>query len=777
MKNVFEIAAKIALDHSDFDAGLQKASRSADTFGGKVKSGFATAAKLGGAALAAATGSALLFGGASVKAGMDFDASMSNVAAISGATAAEVDSLRDKAQEMGAKTKFSATEAADAFGYMAMAGWKTGDMLDGIEGIMNLAAASGEDLALTSDIVTDALTAFGLSAKDSGHFADVLAAASSNANTNVSMLGESFKYVAPVAGALGYSAEDTAVALGLMANSGIKASQAGTSLRSLLTRMAKPTKQSATAMDALGLSLTDSAGNMKSLGEIMQDLRKGFSKLSDAEKAQYAALLAGQEGMSGLLAIVNSSETDFDKLTDAINNSTGAAEEMAAIQLDNLAGDITLFKSALESTELAISDVLTPSLREFVQFGTDGLARLTTAFNENGLDGALEVFGELLSEGLQMIVDNLPRAIEVGGKILWAIARGIGEAIPQLIMTAIELLSKLGDYLINGVTNPESDFGGKLGQIIIKIGEFLIKAIPKLAEAALKIVAGLAMLLISAAAELVKAAVKLIAKLGEALKNRAKDLAGSAKEMVKQIVNGIANKARDIVNAGKTIIANIASGIVNNVRLVTDKIGNVITAIKTKITSVASSLLSSGREIVDKIASGIGNSFALVTNKFNDLKNRIKEKIESMAAWWVSFGYYIVKGIADGITKYAAYVINAITNLVSSAWEKVKNFFGIASPSKLMKWAGKMLDEGFASGISDNADKVADAMDELNDITAEPISGVLSSAGSSGSGNAPNYGGIVMNIYGAEGQDVNGLAEIVSRKLQTAVDRRRLTFA
>lgn len=194
-------------------------------------------------------------GTAAVKTAADFDSEMSKVSAISGATGDDFDQLRAKAREMGAKTKFSASEAASAMEYMAMAGWKTGDMLNGIEGIMNLAAASGEDLATTSDIVTDALTAFGLSAADSGHFADILAAASSNANTNVSMMGETFKYCAPIAGALGFSAEDTAEAIGLMANSGIKASQAGTSLRTIMNNLSgEEQENNAEVMNRLNLS-------------------------------------------------------------------------------------------------------------------------------------------------------------------------------------------------------------------------------------------------------------------------------------------------------------------------------------------------------------------------------------------------------------------------------------------------------------------------------------------------------------------------------------------
>lgn len=339
---------------------------------------------------------------------------MSKVKAISGATSSDMVMLKDKAIEMGAKTKFSASEAADAFTYMAMAGWKTKDMMDGIDGIMNLSAADGLNLATTSDIVTDAITAFGLSAKDSTHFADVLAAASSNANTNVSMLGESFKYVGPVAGAMGYSVEDVSTALGLMANSGIKASAAGTSLRTLLTNMAKPTDNMAAAMDALGISLSDSSGKVKPLGQLMDELRDHFSngvissdeftkqlfklnnawvdgKIKDedyneslkdlmasaygvegAEKAKYAATLAGKEGMAGLLAILNTSDEDYKKLKTSIDgasdayNGQGTAAGMAQTMLDNLDGQITILKSTLESLAISIGDMLLPYIKSFV---------------------------------------------------------------------------------------------------------------------------------------------------------------------------------------------------------------------------------------------------------------------------------------------------------------------------------------------------------------------------------------------------------------------------
>lgn len=302
-----------------------------------------------------------------VEVGRNFDTAMSQVGAVSGASGEDIEALRDKAKEMGSTTKFTASEAAEAFNYMAMAGWKTEDMLDGINGILNLAAASGSDLGTTSDIVTDALTAMGYSAKDAGRLADVMAAASSNANTNVEMMGQTFQYAAPIVGAMGYSMEDTAEQIGLMANAGIKGQKAGTALRSILSRLAAPPKQAAEAMDALGISLTDSEGNMKSLDEVMADLRGAFDGLSETQQTQYAKQIAGQEAMSGLLAIVNAAPADVDKLSSAIANADGAAEDMANTMLDNLGGDMTLLSSKMEGVQLAIYEKFEPALRAGVE--------------------------------------------------------------------------------------------------------------------------------------------------------------------------------------------------------------------------------------------------------------------------------------------------------------------------------------------------------------------------------------------------------------------------
>lgn len=286
----------------------------------------------------------------------NFQAQMSTVQAISGASAESMKDLTAKAKEMGATTQFSATEAGQAMQYMAMAGWENQQMIDGIGGVMNLAGASGESLARVSDIVTDALSAFGLKAGDAGHFADVLAAATSKSNTSVGLMGETFKYVAPIAGAVKYSIEDTSLAIGLMANAGIKGSEAGTALRSTITRLVQPPKAAAQALYTLGIQASRSDGSIKPLRQTLLELRGKFRNLTDAQKTQYAASIAGQEAMSGFLAIMNESDENFNKLANSVDKAKGKAEEMNKIKNDNLAGDVKSLQSAWESLQLTIME-------------------------------------------------------------------------------------------------------------------------------------------------------------------------------------------------------------------------------------------------------------------------------------------------------------------------------------------------------------------------------------------------------------------------------------
>lgn len=465
------------LDTSGFEKGINKLS-------GLAPKGLGTVLK----SVAAVSGALSAASGFAVKVGSDFEAGMCEVAAISGATGKDLEALTAKAKEMGATTKFSATESAEALKYMAMAGWGTDKMLSGLPGVMNLAAASGENLGTVSDIVTDAMTAFGLSADKAGHFADVLAQASSKSNTNVGMMGETFKYVAPVAGALGYSVEDAAVAIGLMANSGIKSSQAGTALRQTLTRLAKPTDEVEAAMEDLGISLTDSEGNMKSLGEVILDMRKGFKNLTKDQQAQYAASIAGQEGMSGLLAIVNASDEDFNTLTEAIQNSDGAAQSMADTMQDNLKGAVTIAKSALEGLGITVYEEISTPMKNAVETATEYTGQLQRAFEAKGIEGAVSTLGTVLASAATKVAQAAPKMVDAGANMIVSFVQGISKNARKLSTAAVNVGKSLVSALLKFV--PEAGKAGlklitafakqlvgyKLGKDIESLGSTIIKS-------------------------------------------------------------------------------------------------------------------------------------------------------------------------------------------------------------------------------------------------------------------------------------------------------------
>lgn len=736
---------------------------------------------IGTIAVGALTGITTALGGAATyaaKVGSDFEAGMSKVSAISGASGMALDALTEKAKEMGSKTKFSATEAASAMEYMAMAGWKTEDMLSGIEGIMNLAAASGEDLATTSDIVTDALTAFGLSAKDSTRFADVLAAASSNANTNVSLMGETFKYVAPIAGAMGYSAEDCAVAIGLMANSGIKASQAGTALRSMLSRMAKPTDEVETAMSKLGVSLTDSAGNMKSLDEVMGDLRTGFSGLSESEKVQTATALAGQEAMSGLLAIVSASDEDFDKLKASINNCDGAAADMATTMQDNLQGSITILKSALEGLGIEIYESMKEPLKDAAEMCTEYVNQLTEAFKSGGTSKLVEVGGNILTNVLvgitkqmpevislatgviQSVVDslnsNLPQIISAGGDILRSLYDGavailpsvcslgynivaslaseIASYAPVLIQDGINLLSQLGaglqeaipEFLANALPILASFSESLLEnvgllvdagiQFVYNIVDGLVAALPDLIEYGPTIIKNLADIINENVPKLIIAGANIILKLIDGIIENIPNLIAHFPEMVKAIISVIG--AVNWVGLGKSIITGIANGIKNLANTIPEHAKNIATNAFNRFKST--NWLSLGRDLITKIVSGITGLISKIPTALANIGRNAMTAFTKLG--WKSIGKNIISGIASGISGAAGEIASAARRAAENALSAAKKLLGIASPSKrARKEVGQMYGKGLELGILDEADAVGKASDVLAEKAVKEI--------------------------------------------------------
>lgn len=579
-------------------------------------------------------------GVAAVKTAADFDSAMSQVAAVSGATGKDFDALRNKAREMGAKTKFSATEAAEAMNYMAMAGWKTEDMLSGIEGIMNLAAASGEDLATTSDIVTDALTAFGLSAKDSCRFADILAAASSNANTNVSMMGETFKYCAPIAGALGFSAEDTAEAIGLMANAGIKSSQAGTALRTIMNNLAGDVKISGKAIGDVTIATTNADGSMRDLSDILADCRSAFGNLTESEKAQAAESLVGKNAMSGFLALMNAGEGDIEKLSSAIENCDGSAEKMAMTMQDNLAGQLTILKSQLQELAISFGDILMPAIRSIVSKLQGFVDKL------NGMD-----------EGTKRTIVTIALLVASIGPLLII----IGTAISK-IGVAMQGFVKLA----NGISKLKVAVQGGTG-VLGKLGA----ALGGISAPVLAVVAVIAVL---------AAAFVHLWKTNEGFRdaiigtwNRIKDTISGFCQGIVDRLNALGFQFTDIVDVLKTIwdgfcqvLAPIFEGAFNNIANILSTVTGVITGILDVFIGIFTGNWSQAWNGIKEIFSSIWNG---ISSFFSNILNVIKGVADVVLGWFGTSWNEVwtnIKTFFEGIW-------NGIATFFTTIWETLKN--------------------------------------------------------------------------------------------------------
>ena len=656
-----------AIDASGFQDGISSIGSIAER-GLKATMGILT-----GAATTIGT-----LGVAAIKVGSDFEGAMSKVEAISGATGSDLEALTNKAKEMGASTKFSATESANAFEYMAMAGWKTEDMLNGIEGIMNLAAASGEDLATTSDIVTDALTAFGLSAQDSTHFADILAQASSNANTNVGMMGETFKYVAPVAGALGYSAEDTATAIGLMANAGIKGSQAGTSLRSIMSRLAKPTDEVQAAMDALGISLTDDHGKMKGLNEIMADLRTGFSGLSEAEAAQMAAAPGGQEAMSGLLAIVNASDADFNKLQSSIYSCDGAAAQMAETMNDNLQGQITILKSGLEGLGISFYENIQTPLKDIAIEAQGMVQQLQDAFNEGGLTGMVTAFGDVLAQIVERVAGAAPELINAATGLVSSFcdslksSTGIGEAAASLITSLVTALFSCADdiwttaivlagKMAQGIADGAPEMVQSVATCVTDIFECLSDWAPDFVDAGVQIIGSVAQGLADTLPTILQHGIDIVLELGRGIAESLPTLIPIAVDCILNLFDTFVNNLDSIVDVGIEIIMAIAEGLIQALPILIQKAPDIIVNFWKALDKNLVKILKAGVDLILKLVEGIISAIPELIKNLPKILEAIVLTIQHFN--FLQAGKSIITSIGEGIKSAGGSLIKAVTSI------------------------------------------------------------------------------------------------------------------
>ena len=568
--------------------------------------------------------------GYAIKVGSDFEAGMSNVEAISSASAQSVTTasgemvdgltaLTEKAKEMGATTKFSATESSQALNYMAMAGWDAQAMYDGLAGIMTLAAASGEDLATTSDIVTDALTAFGMQASESGHFADVLAQVSASANTNVGLLGETFKYVAPLCGTMGYSAEDASIAIGLMANSGIKGSQAGTALKTAIANMAAPTKAMAAQMAALGIEITNSDGSSKSLMEVMQNLRTSFDGLSESEQAAAASTIFGKESMSGMLAVINASDEDFAKLTESIYNCDGAAEQMAATMQDNLQGQITILKSGVEGLGIAVYEKLQEPLKNLAVKGQEYIGQLTDAFNSGGFSGLVSEIGNVLADAVSMVMTYAPKLVDAAVDCIDAFIGGISSALPAIAPAAVQI----GTTLIEGIIKVVPQLLSAGVQLLTALVEGAASAAPQLIVAFVEAVAAVIEALIEQAPALLQAGMDLLQALADGILQSLPIIAEAAPELVQSLCDSVTETLPQLLETGLEIVNSLAEGLIQAAPQIATAAAQIITTLATFVIQNLPTIALAAVEIISTLADTLISSIPSLLKSVVDIMQGI----------------------------------------------------------------------------------------------------------------------------------------------------------
>ena len=734
------------------------------------------------------TGVVTGLGTAAVKTAADFDSAMSRVAAVSGATGSDFDSPRDKAREMGVKTKFSATEAADAMNYMAMAGWKTEDMLSGIEGVMYLAAASGEDLATTSDIVTDALTA-----ADSGHFADVLAAASSNANTNVSMMGETFKYCAPVAGALGFSVEDTAEAIGLMGNAGIKASQAGTSMRSIMTNLTGDVKLSGAAIGDVTIATTNADGSMRSLSAILADCRVAFAGMTEAEKANNAEALVGKNAMSGFLALMNAAPEDIEKVSGAVNNCKDAAKNMADTMQDNLEGQLTILKSQLQELAISFGDLLMPAVRSIVS-GLQGMVDVLNAMPD-GVKRVIMIVA-LLAAALGPVLIVIGKTLSAIGTIMtWApklagaisAVKGAFAALSAtmmanpiaIVIAAIAALVAAFIYLWN--TNEEfrqfwirlwNEIKEVAVQVWTAVSQFLVSAWNGIRNTAVAVWNGIRDFFFGLWAGIKTLFTTVVTAISTFLVGawngiRATVMAvwNAISAFLGSVWNGIKSVITNVVNGIRTFLQTAWNGIRTIITTVMNAIRTVISTVWNGIRTIISTVLNGIRGTVNSVWNGIRNRISSVVNgikntvsgAFNAMWSGIRSTISGIyntirdglgnavnyltglaSAGW-RWGADIINGIVNGIRSCIGAVANAVTDVANTIRSHLH--FSVPDEGPLTDFESWMPDfmSGLAEGIEKSRGMVKAAVNSVAaDMVVSPQmavadGGVMTGAGVFGS--------------------------------------------
>lgn len=704
-----------SIDGTGFSKGLDKLSSVAKTSLGVltgVIGGAATA--LGGMATAA------------VKTGMDFESEMSRVAAISGATGADFDALNKQAIQLGADTKFSATQAAEGMENLASAGFNAQQIAAAMPGMLNLAASSGEDLATSSDIAASALNGFGLSADQAGHVADVLAKNAAQTNAAVGDTGEALKYIAPQAHAAGWSIESVTAAIGEMANSGIKGSQAGTTLRGALQNLQAPSKQQADAMQAIGFSAYDAQGHMKSLSQIVSDLQKDTAGLTEQQRNQYLSTIFGADAMSGMTVLMNQGSGALDNMTQSLINSNGSAQDMANTMNDNLKGAAQNLTGSLESLGISFYQSIDNPLKDVVNKANGYIQQLMQAFQSGGITGLVSKLGSVLSDAVSQIAAQAPQMINLAVLLIQSFVNGIAANAPELARSAVQIVGALAQGIITLLPS----IGNAAFQLVTAIGNELLNDGPQMSAGATHLITTIVNGLVAGLPQIINMAVQLIVALAQGLASHAPQIISGAQQIITTLVSALLQAAPQLAAAAVQLMAGffgalmqqnppagIFLGVIGAVKGLQGAFSGLDAAAK-----AAKSLQDVG-SIADKITApfkNAGDNIKTIAGVAADAAGHVKDFAGGVASVAQSVAGGVVsgiKGLAGGIASVAQGAAGLATSLAESAAGFIKmGAQAVASAAQLAIQKGASLAVAAAEKIQAAAQWLLNTAMEANPI-------------------------------------------------------------
>ena len=792
--DIFDLAAKISLDSTALEEGLQKTQ-------GSLSAGAVAMGNLASNAISTALSKTVDFAKSSIKAGADFDSAMAQVAATSNVTMDELNSnvvtvgdftgtLRDFAQQEGATTAFSATQAAEALNYMALAGYDAKTSVKMLPNVLNLAAAGSMDLAAASDMVTDAQSALGLSLDQTNVMVDQMAKASSTTNTSVSQLGEAILTVGGTAKSMKGGTEELSAVLGVLADNGIKGAEGGTHLRNMILSLSSPTDDASAALDKLGISLYDAQGNMRSLSDVFQDLNKSMEGMTDEQKTNTIATIFNKTDIKAVNALLGTNAERWDQVYSAIDDAAGSAQKMADTQLDNLEGDVVKFQSALEGAQIAISDSLSPTLREFVKMGTEGLSKVTQALKEGGVSEAANALGGWLADALAKVTEMIPSIIEAGIQVITGLVSGMGQAMPQIISTAGQSISTLvqgfaqnfprvvaeGMEVVSNIANGIVEGLPKVAeqgvQIITTLAEGISQNLPQIVETVVHVVSQLITTIAENLPLIIAAGVQVLQALVEGIANSIPEMIGTVITVIEAIGETIVENLPTIIESGLELLLALAQGIADNLPEMVDTIIEVITQIITVIIEHLPEIIEVGVEILIALGKGLIDTIPVLVADIPQIIDAIKNAFLDID--WGAIGSNIIDGIKNGISSAAGRIADAAKEAARNALDAAKNFLGIHSPSRVFRdQVGKYMALGMAEGFEDNI-----PVDDMQNSLDGMVNGLSTTKVKGNNGNvvstSDNY---TFNIYQREGENDTEFARRIADIINSDVQRKRAVYA